>query len=46
MNAAYVELSAASDRLSELIKNSSGRANADMRKLTEAINTLCDNWQL
>ncbi|MBQ9809215.1 MAG: MBL fold metallo-hydrolase [Ruminococcus sp.] len=46
MNAAYVELSAASDRLSELIKNSSGRANADMRKLTEAINALCDNWQL
>ena len=46
MNAAYVEISAASDRLSELIKNSSGRANADMRKLTEAINTLCDNWQL
>ena len=46
MSAAYVELTAAADRLAELIKRSDGRANADMRKLTEAINALCDDWQL
>lgn len=46
MNANYIELSAAAERLSQLIKISDGRANADMRKLTDAINALCDEWQL
>lgn len=46
LSAAYSDLVAASDRLSALIKNSDGRANADMRKLTEAINKLCDDWKL
>lgn len=46
LSAAYSDLIAASDRLSALIKNSDGRANADMRKLTEAINKLCDDWKL
>ncbi|MBE6865308.1 MAG: MBL fold metallo-hydrolase [Ruminococcus flavefaciens] len=43
---AYSDLVAASDRLSRLIKLSDGRANADMRKLAEAINRLCEEWQL
>lgn len=42
----YSELVSASERLSRLIKLSNGRANADMRKLTEAINRLCDDWEL
>ncbi|NLT08124.1 MAG: MBL fold metallo-hydrolase, partial [Ruminococcus sp.] len=46
MNPNYIELSAAAERLSQLIKMSDGRANADMRKLTDAINALCDEWQL
>jgi metallo-beta-lactamase family protein len=46
MSPAYSDLVSASDRLSRLIKNSDGRANSDMRKLAEAINKLCDSWQL
>ncbi len=46
MNISYNELLAASDRLTRLIKDSGGRANADMRKLAEAINLLCDDWAL
>ena len=46
MNVYHNDLIAASDRLANLIKDSGGRANADMRKLTEAINKLCDDWQL
>lgn len=42
----YSDLMAAADRLSRMIKVSDGRANADMRKLTEAINRLCDDWEL
>ncbi len=42
----YSELVTAADRLSRLIKLSNGRANADMRKLTEAINRLCDDWEI
>jgi ABC-type multidrug transport system ATPase subunit len=42
----YSDLLSASDRLSRLIKLSDGRANADMRKLTEAINKLCDEWEI
>lgn len=45
-NVCYNDLVAASDRLARLIKNSDGRANADMRRLTEKINKLCDEWQL
>ena len=45
-NAAYNELLNASDKLYRLIKDNSGRANADMRKLTEAIYKLCDEWGL
>lgn len=41
----YNDLVSAADRLSRLIKLSDGRANADMRKLTEAINRLCDDWE-
>lgn len=44
INICYSDLIAASDRLARLIKDSDGRANADMRKLTEAINKLCDEW--
>ncbi|MCR5707264.1 MAG: MBL fold metallo-hydrolase [Ruminococcus sp.] len=46
ISVAYSDLLSASDRLSRLIKLSDGRANADMRKLTEAINKLCDDWEL
>ncbi len=46
VNICYSDLVAASKRLSELIKFSDGRANADMRKLTEAINRLCDDWEI
>ncbi len=46
MSVAYSDLVAAADRLSRMIKLSDGRANADMRKLTEAINRLCEEWQL
>ena len=42
----FRDLVDAADRLSRLIKTSDGRANADMRKLTEAINRLCDDWEL
>ena len=43
---AYSDLVAASERLSALIRDSDGRTNADMRKLTEAIHKLCDDWKL
>ena len=46
MSVAYSDLVAAADRLNRMIKLSDGRANADMRKLTEAINRLCEEWQL
>ena len=46
MSIAYSDLVAAADRLSRMIKLSDGRANADMRKLTEAINRLCEEWEL
>ncbi|MCR4888810.1 MAG: MBL fold metallo-hydrolase [Ruminococcus sp.] len=42
----YSDLLSASNRLAQLIKLSDGRANADMRKLTEAINKLCDEWEI
>lgn len=42
----YSDLVSASDRLARLIKQSNGRANADMRRLTEAINRLCDDWEI
>jgi metallo-beta-lactamase family protein len=42
----FRDLVDAADRLSRLIKTSDGRANADMRKLTESINRLCDDWKL
>ena len=45
-NIYYSDLVSASDRLSRLISNSEGRTNADMRKLTDAINKLCDSWKL
>jgi len=44
-NTYYNDLLAASDRLYKLIKQNDGRANADMRKLAEKINKLCDDWQ-
>lgn len=44
-NVYYNDLLAASDRLYNLIKQNDGRANADLRKLTEKINKLCDEWQ-
>ncbi|MBR1824101.1 MAG: MBL fold metallo-hydrolase, partial [Ruminococcus sp.] len=43
---AYTELLAASDRLAALIKESDGRTYADMRKLTEALNILYDDFKL
>jgi metallo-beta-lactamase family protein len=43
-NIYYNELVTASDRLADIIKESSGRANADMRRLAEQINKLCDEW--
>lgn len=45
-NIYYSDLISATDRLSHLINQSSGRANADMRKLTEAINRLCEDWEI
>ncbi len=45
-NIYYSDLISAADRLSHLINQSSGRANADMRKLTEAINRLCEDWEI
>lgn len=44
-NICYNDLLSASDRLYRLIKANDGRANADMRKLAEKINMLCDDWQ-
>lgn len=43
-SASYVELMAAGDRLAQLLRDSDGRANADMKKLAEQINALCDTW--
>ncbi|MDE5854127.1 MAG: MBL fold metallo-hydrolase [Ruminococcus sp.] len=45
-NIYYNDLVYAADRLSRLISQSGGRANADMRKLTDAINRLCENWEI
>ncbi len=45
-NICYNDLVFAADRLSHLISQSSGRTNADMRKLTEAINRLCEDWEI
>ncbi len=45
-NLNYSNLIMASERLSRLIQDSSGRTNADMRQLADAINRLCDNWKL
>ncbi|MDE5937210.1 MAG: MBL fold metallo-hydrolase, partial [Ruminococcus sp.] len=45
-NIYYSDLVSAADRLSHLISQSSGRTNADMRKLTEAINRLCEDWEI
>lgn len=45
-NIYYSDLVSAADRLSHLISRSSGRANADMRKLTEVINRLCEDWEI
>lgn len=41
---AYRSVTAASERLAALVKASEGCANADLRKLAEAINKLCDKW--
>lgn len=46
MSESYSRLTEASERLSSLIRASEGRTNADMRRLAEAINSLCDEWQL
>lgn len=45
-NICYTDLVSAADRLSRLISQSGGRANADMRRLTEAINRLCEDWEI
>ena len=45
-NIYYNDLVYAADRLSRLISQSGGRANADMRKLTNAINRLCEDWEI
>ena len=42
---AYGSLTAASDRLAALVRAADGCANADLRKLAEAINKLCDKWE-
>lgn len=44
-NIYYNDLLSASDRLYRLIKENDGRANADLRKLAEKINKLCDDWK-
>ena len=45
-NIYYNDLVYAADRLSRLISQSGGRANADMRKLTNAITRLCEDWEI
>ncbi|MDE5583633.1 MAG: MBL fold metallo-hydrolase [Ruminococcus sp.] len=45
-NIYYTNLLSASERLATLIQHSDGRTNADMRKLANAINKLCDKWKL
>ena len=45
-NPTYDQLLSASERLYKLIKASSGRANADMRRMAEKINKLCDKWEI
>lgn len=45
-NIYYSDLLDASERLYNLIKKSGGRTNADMRKLAEKINKLCDKWEI
>jgi metallo-beta-lactamase family protein len=45
-NPTYDQLLLASERLYRLIKASSGRANADMRRMAEKINKLCDKWEI
>ncbi len=41
----YAKLLIALDRLSSLIKKGSGRANADVEKMTRKINDLCNEWE-
>ena len=41
----YAKLLIAFDRLSSLIRNGSGRANADIEKMTRKINDLCNDWE-
>lgn len=45
-NIYYNDLVYAADKLSRLISQSGGRTNADMRKLTDAINRLCEDWEI
>ncbi len=41
----YAKLLIALDRLASLIRNGSGRANADVEKMTRKINDLCNEWE-
>ena len=41
----YAKLLIAFDRLASLIRNGSGRANADIEKMTRKINDLCNDWE-
>ncbi len=44
-NAVYQRLLAALERLTSLIKNSTGRANKDLAKLTDQITEICNKWE-
>lgn len=41
----YLRLLSAGRRLMDLIQRSQGRANKDMAKLTDQINSMCDKWE-
>ncbi len=41
----FERLLAAAERLVALVRKSEGRTNKDMKKLTEKINNLCDEWE-
>lgn len=42
---AYTRLLAVLERLTKLIKNSKGRANKDVARLTDRLTDICDKWE-
>lgn len=44
-NTAYARLLAAVERLNRIVKNSEGRTNKDLARLTDKLTDICDKWE-